>query len=100
MYQMHAVYAVGCRCEDTWVMVHVICFLSFLYPLLATAKNRAGGVLLWQFGIATGNITLLLVVKTDYSVIQPAGLERSGHFGILWEFVNRLERYCSQEHTR
>ncbi len=89
VYQMNAIYSLGCGYEsDSWLMGHVICFLSLLYPLPATLKSSGEGslkrVLLWQFGFARGNITLLLVVKTDYSVIQPHRIIEPAPF---WNFM-------------
>lgn len=69
-------------------MGHVIYFLSGLYPLSATSKSSGKAafkrVLLWQFGIAGGSISLLRVVKTDYSVIQPHRIAEPDPF---WLFM-------------
>lgn len=105
VFQIHAIYSLGCGYEsDSWLMGHVICFLSLLYPLPATSKSSGKAsfkrVLLWQFGIASGNITLLLVVKTDYSVIQPHRIIEPVPFWHFMGICKQIWAQCCQEHTQ
>lgn len=84
-----------------WVWIRLLangaCHLFSLLSLFSQERASYKRVLLLQFAMATGNITLQHTVKTDYSVIQ---LHRIREAGILWDFVNRTEQLRCQEHSQ
>lgn len=57
-------------------------------PSKSSVKTAFKRVLLWQFGLASGSITLLRLVKTDYSVVLLLRILKPVPF---WLFMGRCK---------